>query len=135
MQLNSQKIQELKHDGRSLCVYWCASLPGFGVRVYPSGRKACVARYYDELGKEKVITIMPCEEIGIREAKEKAKEVSGRAKKRRVIEARFGPPMRFRDLAAKWNASFKLTNLSHQRLVIHQKRALMHPSEYVSKSK
>lgn len=45
--LTPTRIQRLKHDakGRSKQIEWDGQLPGFGVRVYPTGRKSYVLRY------------------------------------------------------------------------------------------
>src|SRR5690606_4436262 len=45
--LTPTRIRQLKYDaeGRSKQIEWDGQLPGFGVRVYPTGRKSYVLRY------------------------------------------------------------------------------------------
>lgn len=45
--LTATRIQRLKYDraGRAKQIEWDGQLPGFGVRVYPTGRKSYVLRY------------------------------------------------------------------------------------------
>ncbi|MGD2134087.1 MAG: site-specific integrase [Maricaulaceae bacterium] len=47
IRLTKTIIGHLKYDGdgSSACIYWDETTPGFGVRVYPTGRKSFVIRY------------------------------------------------------------------------------------------
>lgn len=58
--LTRTRIQELRHDptGPAKQVRFCSSLAGFGVRVYPSGRKSYVLRYGSGKG-ERLMTLGP----------------------------------------------------------------------------
>ena len=44
-------------DGKSRDVRWDDSMPGFGLRVYPSGRKAFVLSYRNEGGQKRLMTL------------------------------------------------------------------------------
>ena len=56
---------------------WCSLLPGFGVRVQPSGRKTYVARYRTKLNQQRKITIGRCSDIPPDKARELARAAFG----------------------------------------------------------
>jgi integrase len=58
IKLTKRTIDELMYDGdgASRDVRWDASLPGFGIRVYPSGKKAFVLSYR-EAGRKRLMTL------------------------------------------------------------------------------
>src|SRR5919106_2592430 len=43
-------------EGNERCVLWDTALPGFGVRVYPSGKKAFVL-FYRVHGRQRFLTL------------------------------------------------------------------------------
>ena len=46
------KIKKLKYNNKSVCLYFDTDVSNLGVRVYPSGAKSFVLRYYDDGAKE-----------------------------------------------------------------------------------
>jgi hypothetical protein len=62
--------------------FWDASLPGFGVVAFPSGKKAYVAQYRNDDEGSRRKTIGAVESIGLAEARVKAKVLLDGAKKR-----------------------------------------------------
>lgn len=58
---------------------WCSLLPGFGVRVQPSGRKTYVARYRTRDGQQRKLTIGRCSDMPPDRARELARAAFGAA--------------------------------------------------------
>lgn len=58
--------------GKQPLCYWDETLPGFGVIVYPRGRKSYLVRFSDN-GKQKNKIIAPCEVLDFAAAKESAR--------------------------------------------------------------
>ena len=58
VKLTKDRIKKLEYqgNGRSRCVYWDTVLTGFGVRVYPSGKKSYVISYRFE-GRKRLHTL------------------------------------------------------------------------------
>ena len=54
---------------------WCAELPGFGVRVQPSGRKTYVARYRNQAHQQRKYTIGRCCDLTPDQARALARKV------------------------------------------------------------
>src|SRR5690606_24222509 len=55
-------------------VTWCGDLPGFGVRVRPSGRKSFIVQY-DFEGKTRKVTVGTYSPLTVEQARERAKEL------------------------------------------------------------
>jgi integrase len=99
-------------DGKSRDVRWDASLPGFGVRVYPSGKKSFVLSYR-HAGRKKLIVLGAFGDLTVKQAREKAHKVRVTVKdgddpleiKRKDHQGRT-----FRDLAAKYIADYAMPN-------------------------
>ena len=51
------KAARYKGDGSSRDVRYDEDLPGFGVRIYPTGRKAFILRYRTQTGRDRMITL------------------------------------------------------------------------------
>ena len=60
-------------DGNSRFVLWDDDLPGFGLRVYPSGRKAYILSYRTRGGRKRLTTIGPHRILNLRQARDKAR--------------------------------------------------------------
>lgn len=58
---------------------WDSTLPGFGVRVHPSGRKTFVARYRTRDGQQRKLTIGRCTDLTPDRARELARTAFGDA--------------------------------------------------------
>jgi hypothetical protein len=72
--LTKRVIDEFKYegDGMSRDVRWDASLPGFGVRIYPSGRRAFVLSYR-EAGRKRLMTLGMYGPLTLDQARDQAK--------------------------------------------------------------
>lgn len=72
--LTKRAIDDLVYagDGASRDVRWDASVPGFGVRVYPSGKKAFVLSYR-EAGRKRLMTLGAYGPITLDQARDQAK--------------------------------------------------------------
>jgi len=59
MGLTKRKIDSAKYqgDGNSRDVRYDEDLPGFGVRIYPSGKKSFILRYRTHTGRDRLITL------------------------------------------------------------------------------
>jgi integrase len=53
---------------------WCSELPGFGMRVQPSGRKTFVTRYRTAAGTQRKTTIARCSDVTADKARELARK-------------------------------------------------------------
>jgi hypothetical protein len=58
-------------DGISRDVQWDASLSGFGVRIYPSGKKAFVLSYR-EAGRKRLLTLGAYGPVTLEQARQQA---------------------------------------------------------------
>lgn len=88
-----------------------ASLPGFHVRVQPSGRKTYVIRYRNIRGQSRKHTIARCTDIGLTEARDKARSLFVRIREgfdpsEAKIEARNAPTMN--DVANRYMDEFAI---------------------------
>lgn len=59
MKLTKRSIDSFVYegDGKSRDVRWDEAMPGFGLRVYPSDRKAFVLSYRNATGRKRLITL------------------------------------------------------------------------------
>ena len=56
MRLTKKLIDALRYrPGKAKCVYWDDEIPAFGVRVYPTGKKAFVL-FYRVNGRQRFMT-------------------------------------------------------------------------------
>lgn len=56
---------------------WCSELPGFGVRVFPTGKKAFYTDYYNSDGRRKRMSIGPYGKLTVDEARRLARITLG----------------------------------------------------------
>ncbi|MEE8533265.1 MAG: tyrosine-type recombinase/integrase [Alphaproteobacteria bacterium] len=79
MKLTKRSIDSFRYrgDGKSRDVRWDGALPGFGVRVYPEGRKAFVLSYRVN-GRKRLYTIAPYGSLTLDKARENAGKLRGR---------------------------------------------------------
>jgi hypothetical protein len=61
------------------CVIWSVDIPGFGLRVYPTGRKVWILSYRDRYGKKRLKTIASTDELTPGRALKAARELYLRA--------------------------------------------------------
>ena len=78
IKLTQRGIENLKHTGKWINDFWDEDLPGFGLRVHPSGRKAFCVRYTGDNGRRRRIHIGRCPPLSLAEAREQAKVIVGR---------------------------------------------------------
>ncbi len=59
MKLTKRAIDSFSYqgDGQSRDVRWDAAMPGFGLRIYPSGRKAFIISYRDDDRRSRLLTL------------------------------------------------------------------------------
>lgn len=88
MKLTRKLIDSLEPRATEFFV-WCAVMPGFGVRVQPTGRKVYLVRYRTEAGTQRKYTIGRCDALHPDDARDRAREVIAEA-------ARGGDPARDR---------------------------------------
>ncbi len=70
-------IAGLKMPGHGNKVYYDTDVPGFGVRVTATGAKSFVFNYRTRTGRERRMTIAPCNALSITDAREEAKRLRG----------------------------------------------------------
>jgi integrase len=56
---------------------WCSDLPGFGVRIFPGGRKSFYADYYNRDGQRKRMSLGPYGKLTVDEARRMARITLG----------------------------------------------------------
>jgi integrase len=81
MKLTKRAIDSFKYqgDGQSRDARWDAAMPGFGVRIYPSGRKAFVLSYRNGGGKKRLVVLGTYgRDLTLEQAREKAIKQSGK---------------------------------------------------------
>lgn len=76
MKLTKQAIGELKAEEKDVVV-WDDSLPGFGVRVKPSGAKSFILQYRNRHGRSKRLTLGRIGQITLDQAKREAAKLKG----------------------------------------------------------
>ncbi len=69
--LTERTIRDLAPGDRPV-VHWDAAAPGFGVRVFPSGNRAYVAKYRTTTGRSRMATVARVGDLPLREARAKA---------------------------------------------------------------
>ena len=78
IKLTHRGIGALKPKGEWLTDYWDSTLPGFGVRAHPTGRKAYFVRYRGEDGKRRRQTLGTYPTLSLTEARDRARDLIGR---------------------------------------------------------
>jgi integrase len=79
MKLTQAKIAKLNYTrvsekGKSAEIYWDDDLPGFGIRVYPSGKKTFVVTYRNAVRQKRWMTIGHYPVLTLKEARQKARK-------------------------------------------------------------
>jgi integrase len=79
VKLSKSTIDGLVYTGdpksKKICIYWDDSLAGFGVRVYPSGRKVFFCRKRTKTGEQRFMTIGDVGVFNLKTARERAVEL------------------------------------------------------------
>jgi integrase len=117
MHLTKSKIDRLKYagDGASRDVRWDDAAPGFGVRIYPSGRKAFVLSYRAD-GRKRLMTlgdygVLTLEQARARTLREKASILDG------------GDPLDLRNRNRQAQTIAELSDLYLSRYAVRKKSA------------
>lgn len=74
VRLSKRTIDEATYEGPGGCYLWDSQMPGFGLRIYPSGTKSFVVNYWSK-GKRRFYTIGRYGKITLHQAKEDALEI------------------------------------------------------------
>jgi integrase len=72
--LTKKIVEDTQATDKDVCV-WDAELPGFGIRVQPSGRKTYITRYRNASGTQRKTTIARCSDVTADKARELARKV------------------------------------------------------------
>lgn len=79
MKLTKRAIDSFRYegDGKSRDARWDEQIPGFGVRIYPSGRKVFILSYRAS-GRKRLLNLGPYGVLTLDQARDKAKKNIGR---------------------------------------------------------
>jgi hypothetical protein len=80
MKLNKRAIDRATYQGPGADYRWHTDLPGFGLRIYPSGRKSFVVTYRCR-GRQRFFTLGRYGELTLHEAHTMALEALGEARR------------------------------------------------------
>lgn len=72
--LTKKIVEDTQATDKDVCV-WDSELPGFGMRVQPSGRKTYITRYRTAAGTQRKTTIARCCDVTADKARELARKV------------------------------------------------------------
>ena len=75
--LTKSVIAGLKAPERGNKVYYDSEIPGLGVRITAKGAKSYVFNYRNRAGRERRMTIAPCDALSITDTREEAKRLRG----------------------------------------------------------
>jgi integrase len=117
MRITKTYVDRAKYEGinGSRDVRWDSELPGFGVRIYPSGRKSFVFSYR-AAGRKRLITVGGVGSLTVQQAKLKAKQSSVQ-----VIEGK--DPLELRSAASAGQTMGDLAKMFIQRHAIPHKKS------------
>jgi integrase len=79
MRLTERAVKDLPPPAQGALELWDDDLPGFGLRVYPSGRKTWLARWRDKSGKKRFESAGAWPTVKAEEARRWARETLSRA--------------------------------------------------------
>ena len=75
--IGKEMIKNLKPPERGNIVIYDTQVPGFGVRTTAAGAKSYVFNYRNKTGRERRLTIGPCNALSVTAAREEAKRLRG----------------------------------------------------------
>lgn len=77
MKLSKSFVAKATYKGKANTqdIRWDSAVPGFGLRIYPTGRKSFVLRYREAGGTRKIIVLGTTEDLSLVEARLKAQEL------------------------------------------------------------
>jgi integrase len=75
--LTKRRVDAAKYEGegRSQCILWDAALPGFGLRIHPTGRKAFVLFYRTIAGSKRLYTVGRYPELTLDQARKRVRRL------------------------------------------------------------
>ena len=74
VRLNKSAIDTAVYEGPGCCYLWDTQMAGFGVRIYPTGRKSFVVSYWSK-GRRRFYTLGPYGRLTLHQAQEEALDV------------------------------------------------------------
>ncbi|MEM9596400.1 MAG: Arm DNA-binding domain-containing protein, partial [Acidobacteriota bacterium] len=74
VRLNKRAIDEAEYEGPGGCYLWDTEMAGFGVRIYPTGRKSFVVSYWTH-GRRRFFTLGTYGKLTLRQAREEALDI------------------------------------------------------------
>ena len=80
VRLNKRTIDEATYEGPGGCYLWDTEIAGFGLRIYPTGRKSFLITYRSK-GRQRFYTLGRFGELTVQQARAEALETLGRARK------------------------------------------------------
>ncbi len=82
VKLTTKAIKAFRYegDGKSRDVRWASDLSSFGLRIYPSGKKAFVVAYRAK-GRSRLYVLGPFGKLTLHQAREEAREAFREVKK------------------------------------------------------
>ena len=78
--LNKRSIQQATYQGSGGCYLWDTEMSGFGLRIYPSGRKSFVVSYSPH-GRRRFFTLGAAALLTPAQARTQALEIFARVRK------------------------------------------------------
>ncbi|CUW41718.1 putative phage integrase family protein [Magnetospirillum sp. XM-1] len=75
IKLTATAVKSLVSSGATSIRVWDANLPGFGVRVWPSGKKTYMVQFRDKYRRTRFMTLGDSRVVHFEQAKEKAREI------------------------------------------------------------
>jgi hypothetical protein len=73
VKLTKRVIEAAKYTGSGVCRLWDGGLPGFGLRIYPSGKKAFIFKYRSS-GRQRYLTLGPFGPLTVQQARQRAEK-------------------------------------------------------------
>ena len=80
VRLNKRAIDKAVYEGPGGCYLWDTKIAGFGLRIYPTGRKSFLISYRSK-GRQRFYTLGRFGESTVQQARAEALETLGRARK------------------------------------------------------
>jgi len=110
IRLTKTLVDDLQPPEKGQSFVWDSEVPGFGVRVTPTGIKASIVQTRVRLGKERRIAIGFCSKVPLAEARQEAKKLIAAAdlgrdpaqERKEAREAKPDTDPLFEDFAERW---------------------------------
>lgn len=86
VRLNKRTIDEAAYEGPGGCYLWDTEIAGFGLRIYPTGRKSFLITYRSK-GRQRFYTLERFGELTVQQARAEALETLGPASASTAVRA------------------------------------------------